>query len=152
MDVVIQIAGSILVLVGFALAQFGVLDVRSRRYLVLNTVGSGILAVPVLTASAAGAVCEVPGCPLDFARPLMAGKAYYGLTAIATVAAIAFNFSGIKPFDALFWTAVINGVLAPPLLVLVMLVMHMSMAVRQRFMGMLMHVLLGEMQVEADRH
>jgi len=48
MDVVIQIAGSILVLVGFALAQFGVLDVRSRRYLVLNTVGSGILAVEAL--------------------------------------------------------------------------------------------------------
>jgi len=48
MDVVIQIAGSILVLVGFALAQFGVLDVRSMRYLVLNTVGSGILAVEAL--------------------------------------------------------------------------------------------------------
>ena len=44
MGIVIQIAGSLLVLAGFALAQFGVLDLRSRLYLVLNTVGSGILA------------------------------------------------------------------------------------------------------------
>jgi hypothetical protein len=42
--IVIQIVGSLLVLAGFALAQFGVLDLRSRLYLVLNTVGSGILA------------------------------------------------------------------------------------------------------------
>ena len=44
MGIVIQIVGSLLVLAGFALAQFGVLDLRSRLYLVLNTVGSGILA------------------------------------------------------------------------------------------------------------
>jgi hypothetical protein len=42
--IVIQIVGSLLVLAGFALAQFGVLNLRSRLYLVLNTVGSGILA------------------------------------------------------------------------------------------------------------
>ncbi|MEF2978988.1 CBU_0592 family membrane protein [Subtercola sp. YIM 133946] len=45
MGIVIQIAGSLLVLLGFALAQWGVLDLKSKRYLVLNTVGSAILAV-----------------------------------------------------------------------------------------------------------
>lgn len=45
MQMAIQIAGSVLILAGFALAQFGVLDVKSVRYLVLNVVGSAVLAV-----------------------------------------------------------------------------------------------------------
>ncbi|ARC55621.1 hypothetical protein AS850_00850 [Frondihabitans sp. 762G35] len=45
MGIAVQIIGSLLVLAGFALAQWGVLDLRSVKYLVLNTVGSGILAV-----------------------------------------------------------------------------------------------------------
>lgn len=45
MDIVIQIVGSLLVLAGFALAQWGILDPKSRRYLTLNVIGSGILAV-----------------------------------------------------------------------------------------------------------
>jgi hypothetical protein len=45
MGIVVQIIGSLLVLAGFALAQWGVLDLKSVKYLVLNTVGSGILAV-----------------------------------------------------------------------------------------------------------
>ncbi|GAB3390585.1 hypothetical protein GCM10027568_14840 [Humibacter soli] len=45
MDIVIQVVGSLLVLAGFALAQCGVLDPKSIGYLVLNVVGSGILAV-----------------------------------------------------------------------------------------------------------
>jgi hypothetical protein len=44
-DIVIQIVGSLLVLAGFALAQWGILDPKSLWYLVLNVVGSGILAV-----------------------------------------------------------------------------------------------------------
>jgi hypothetical protein len=44
-DIVIQIVGSLLVLAGFALAQWGILDPKSRRYLTLNVIGSGILAV-----------------------------------------------------------------------------------------------------------
>ncbi|THG32056.1 hypothetical protein E6C64_06440 [Naasia lichenicola] len=45
MGIVIQVAGSLLILCGFALAQFGVLEVKSRIYLIVNTVGSAILAV-----------------------------------------------------------------------------------------------------------
>jgi hypothetical protein len=45
MEIVIQIAGSVLILVAFGLAQLGVLDVKSRRYLVPNFVGSAVLAV-----------------------------------------------------------------------------------------------------------
>ncbi|GAA4264819.1 CBU_0592 family membrane protein [Frondihabitans peucedani] len=45
MSLVIQLAGSLLVLAGFALAQWGVLDLKSKRYLAANTLGSGALAV-----------------------------------------------------------------------------------------------------------
>ena len=45
MDMAFQIGGSLLVLAGFALAQWGLLDLKSKRYLILNTVGSAVLAV-----------------------------------------------------------------------------------------------------------
>lgn len=45
MGIVVQILGSVLVLAGFALAQWGMLDLRSRRYLALNAAGSAILAL-----------------------------------------------------------------------------------------------------------
>ncbi|WP_227878487.1 CBU_0592 family membrane protein [Arthrobacter dokdonensis] len=48
MDQIIQIGGSVLVLIAFGLAQLGMLDHKSRRYLLLNTVGSGVLAVDAL--------------------------------------------------------------------------------------------------------
>jgi hypothetical protein len=47
-DIVIQIVGSLLVLAGFALAQWGMLDLKSKRYLTLNSIGSTILAVDAL--------------------------------------------------------------------------------------------------------
>jgi Mn2+/Fe2+ NRAMP family transporter len=49
-------------------------------------------------------------------------RGFYGILAAATVLGVLFNFVGIDPIKALFWTAVLNGFLAPPLLVLVMLV------------------------------
>ncbi|MEA9985046.1 MULTISPECIES: CBU_0592 family membrane protein [Subtercola] len=45
MGIAVQIVGSLLVLAGFALAQWGVLNLKSKRYLVLNTVGSAVLAI-----------------------------------------------------------------------------------------------------------
>ena len=45
MDAIVQIVGSLLVLAGFGLAQFGVIEMKSRRYLLLNVVGSSVLAV-----------------------------------------------------------------------------------------------------------
>lgn len=88
----------------------------------VGIIGAGCLAVPVLTASSAYAVAEALGWRrgLD-ARPRHARR-FYAVIAASTLVGIAINFAGIDPISALFWTAVINGVLAPPLLVLVMLV------------------------------
>jgi Mn2+/Fe2+ NRAMP family transporter len=90
--------------------------------LALGLVGAGFLAVPVLTTSGAYAVCEALGWRhgLD-QQPGRAWK-FYGVIIFSALAGMLINFAGINPVGALFWTAVINGFLAPPLLVVIMLI------------------------------
>ncbi len=95
----------------------------AAKYLfAVGLMGVGFLAVPVLTASAAYAVAETFGweCRLDD-KPRQA-KHFYTVIAASTLIGMLINFAGINPMSALFWTAVINGLVSPPLLVLVMLV------------------------------
>ena len=82
----------------------------------------GFLAVPVLTGSAAYAVAETFGweCRLDD-KPREAPH-FYTVIAASTLLGMLIYFSGINPMSALFWTAVINGLVSPPLLVVIMLV------------------------------
>jgi NRAMP (natural resistance-associated macrophage protein)-like metal ion transporter len=88
----------------------------------LGLIGTGLLAVPILTGSAAYAVCETFGwrCSLD-AKPARA-KEFYLVVAASTIAGLSMHLFGINEMQALFWTAVINGFLAPPLLVVIMFI------------------------------
>ncbi|PWT93804.1 MAG: iron transporter [Blastocatellia bacterium] len=88
----------------------------------LGLIGSGFLAVPVLTGSSAYAVAETFGweCSLDH-KPREA-RQFYTVIAASTLVGILLNFTGINPIAALFWTAVINGLMSPPLLVIIMMV------------------------------
>ena len=90
--------------------------------LAAGLIGAGVLAVPILTASAAYAVSEVFGWKYGLDRNPRRAKQFYGVIAASTLVGITINYVGINPIDALFWTAVINGFLAPPLLVLIMLI------------------------------
>jgi NRAMP (natural resistance-associated macrophage protein)-like metal ion transporter len=95
----------------------------AAKYLfAVGLIGVGFLAVPVLTGSAAYAVAETFGweCRLDD-KPREA-KHFYTVIAASTLIGMLINFAGINPMSALFWTAVINGLLSPPLLVVIMLV------------------------------
>jgi len=87
----------------------------------LGVVGTGLLAVPVLAGSAAYAVGETFGWHVGLARKLNRAKAFYAIIAAATVIGVAMNFSTIDPIKALFWSAVINGVVAVPVMVMMML-------------------------------
>jgi Mn2+/Fe2+ NRAMP family transporter len=78
--------------------------------------------VPILTGSAAYAVAEAMGWKYGLDRKPTRAREFYAVIVIATLVGMALNFLGINPIDALFYTAVINGLLAPPLLVLIMLV------------------------------
>jgi NRAMP (natural resistance-associated macrophage protein)-like metal ion transporter len=90
----------------------------------LGIVGTGLLALPVLAGSAAFAMGEAFGWHVGLARKLHRAKAFYGAIAAAMVIGGALNyFHFIDPIKALFWSAVINGVVSVPLMVMIM---HLS--------------------------
>lgn len=88
----------------------------------IGLIGAGLLAIPVLTGSAAFAVAETFGWPSGLDEKPRHAKKFYGVIAASTLVGVTIDFAGINPMSALFWTAVINGVVAPPLLVVVMLI------------------------------
>lgn len=88
----------------------------------LGIIGTGLLAVPILAGSAAYAVSETFGWTEGLDRKPREAKAFYGAIALATAGGIALNFIGVDPMRALYWAAVVNGLLAPPLMVVTMLI------------------------------
>ena len=109
--------------------------------LALGLIGAGFLAVPILTGSAAYALSEVFGWRYGLDQnPGRAGQ-FYGVIVGATLVGMLLNFLGINPIDALFWTAVINGFLAPPLMVLIMLVANNREIMGERTNGAAINVL-----------
>lgn len=96
----------------------------------LGIIGTGLLAVPVLGGSAAYALGEVMKWPVGLARPPKEAKAFYATLSIATLAGVALDFTPIDPIKALFWSAVVNGVVAVPVMAIMMII-----AVRDDVMG-----------------
>jgi Mn2+/Fe2+ NRAMP family transporter len=86
----------------------------------LGIIGTGMLAIPVLAGSAAYAVGETFGFHVGLARKLHRAKAFYGVIAAATLVGIVLNYTPIDPVKALFWSAVVNGVVAVPVMVMMM--------------------------------
>lgn len=101
----------------------------------LGIIGTGLLAVPVLAGSAAYAVTEMAGIAgsLD-AKPLKA-RLFYATIAVTTLAGAALNSVGIDPVRALFWTAVVNGILAVPLMAVMMLIARNARAMGRVRLG-----------------
>jgi NRAMP (natural resistance-associated macrophage protein)-like metal ion transporter len=95
-------------------------------------IGTGMLAVPILAGSAAYAVGEALGWPIGLARLPHDAKAFYGTIAVATLIGVSINFVDLDPMKALFWTAVLNGVISVPLMV-VMMIMTMQPKVMGAF-------------------
>ena len=96
----------------------------------VGIIGTGLLAMPVLASSAAYAVGEAFGWHVGLARKAHRAKAFYGTIAVATLVGAALNFTPIDPIKALFWSAVINGVFAAPVMAMTVL-----MASNERVMG-----------------
>lgn len=87
----------------------------------LGIVGTGLLAVPVLASSAAYAIGEAVGFHVGLARKVHRAKGFYATIAVATLVGGLLNFTPLDPIKALFWTAVINGVVAVPIMVMLLL-------------------------------
>jgi len=96
----------------------------------LGIIGTGLLALPVLAGSASYAVGEALNWPIGLAQSPGRARAFYGAIAAATLVGAVLNFTPLDPIKALFWSAVINGVTAVPIMVMIML-----MASRRRVMG-----------------
>lgn len=88
----------------------------------LGIIGTGLLAVPVLAGSAAYAIGEGRRWTVGLARKPSQAVAFYSVLALSAGIGIALNFTPISPISALYWSAVINGVLAVPVMVLLMLI------------------------------
>jgi len=108
--------------------------------LAVALIGAGVLAVPVLTGSAAYAVTEALGWKSGLDRPLTRAPQFYAVIVAATLVGMAINFLGINPIAALVLSAVLNGLIAAPLLVLVMLVSNDRKAMGERTNGRLLNV------------
>ncbi|WP_258590117.1 NRAMP family divalent metal transporter [Mesorhizobium sp. AR07] len=89
----------------------------------LGIIGTGLLALPVLAGSSAYALGETLGWNVGLAKKPHRAKAFYSAIAVATLVGVALNFTPIDPIKALFWSAVINGVVAVPVMGMMM---HLS--------------------------
>jgi Mn2+/Fe2+ NRAMP family transporter len=90
----------------------------------LGIVGTGLLAVPVLAGSAAYAIGEGRRWPVGLARKPKNARAFYVVLALAGIFGIVLNFSPVDPISALYWSAVINGILAVPVMILLMIMVR----------------------------
>jgi Mn2+/Fe2+ NRAMP family transporter len=93
-------------------------------------IGTGLLALPVLAGSSAYAMAETFKWKGSLERAPMQAKQFYGIIALSTLIGIALGFTSIDPIKALYWSAVINGVISVPIMAVMML-----MAVRPVIMG-----------------
>jgi Mn2+/Fe2+ NRAMP family transporter len=87
----------------------------------LGILGTGLLAVPVLAGSAAYAMAEALKWPIGLERKLCRAKGFYGILCGATLLGVALNFGSVNPIKALFWSAVLNGVAAVPIMITMMM-------------------------------
>lgn len=83
-------------------------------------IGTGLLAVPVLAGSASYALSETFNWKTGLYRKFSDAKGFYGIIIVSTLIGLCINFTPIKPFQLLYYTAIINGVISPPLMILIM--------------------------------
>ena len=87
----------------------------------LGILGVGMIGVPVLAGSGAYALCEAMGWKWGLERRTRDARGFYGVIAVSVLLALVIQYSPINPMKALFWSAVINGVVAVPLMAVVII-------------------------------
>lgn len=96
----------------------------------MGILGVGLIGVPVLAGSAAYAMAEAMGWKWGLERKARDARGFYGVIAVSVLAGLLLEYTPINPMKALFWSAVINGVVAVPLMIVVIL-----LATRKSVMG-----------------
>lgn len=96
----------------------------------LGVIGTGFLAVPILAGSASYALSEAFGWKEGLYRKFAKAHGFYGVIIVATIVGLLINFTPVKPFQVLYYTAVLNGIIAPPLIFMILIVSN-----NQKIMG-----------------
>jgi Mn2+/Fe2+ NRAMP family transporter len=96
----------------------------------MGIIGTGLLAVPVLAGSSAFALAETFRWRRGLDLTPLRGARFYGVIAVSTLIGVALGFSHIDPIKALYWAAVINGVISAPIMATMMF-----MSVNPKVMG-----------------
>ena len=140
------IAFFIMLTTAATLFRYGITDIQSSRdaalalkpiagefaflLFALGIIGTGMLAIPVLAGSAAYAVAGAFDWRTGLDLPLGLGWRFYGIIAVSTLIGAGIGISEIDPMHALYWAAVINGIVSVPIIVVMM-----RMASRRDVMG-----------------
>lgn len=127
---------SIIIMAAATLHAHGVTDVQSSAQaaqalkpvagvgaefiFALGIIGTGLLAIPVLAGSTAYAIGEGGKWPVGLARKPKEAAAFYAVLAISGLLGVGLNFTPMDPIKALYWSAVVNGVLAAPVMAVLM--------------------------------
>lgn len=90
----------------------------------LGIIGTGMLAVPILAGSAAYAVAEVFNLTASLEAKPSDARGFYGVIVVATLMGVLIDFTSLDPIKMLFWSAVINGIIAIPIMTVMMLLVR----------------------------
>jgi NRAMP (natural resistance-associated macrophage protein)-like metal ion transporter len=107
----------------------------------VGIMGVGLLAVPILAGSASYAVAEAFGWKIGLSQKWRQAPAFYGVIILATVIGLFVNFLSIPPFKVLYYTAVLNGLVAPILLVLILLISNNKKIMGKHTNGKVVNIL-----------
>lgn len=88
----------------------------------MGIIGTGMLALPVLAGSAAYAIGEAMRWKVGLDRKAGEAKGFYAVIVVASLAGATLTFAHMDPIKALLWTSVINGIVAGPLMILMLLI------------------------------
>lgn len=108
----------------------------------LGILGVGLIGVPVLAGSAAYALSEAMDWTWGLERKARDARGFYGVITVSVLAGLFIQYSPINPMKALFWSAVINGVVAVPLMVVIILLVS-SKSVMGDFPASRLIIILG---------
>jgi Mn2+/Fe2+ NRAMP family transporter len=107
----------------------------------LGILGVGLIGVPVLAGSGAYALSEALGWRWGLERKVADARGFYGIIAISVLLALLIQYSPISPMKALFWSAIINGVVAVPLMAVVIVLASKRSVMGQFIVGRTLRVL-----------
>ncbi len=107
----------------------------------IGIIATGLLALPILAGSASYAVSESLGWKEGLNQKFNRAHGFYGVIIVATLVGLLINFIGIDPIKMLYYTAVVNGIIAPPLIVMILLIANNKKIMGERTNSLFLNIL-----------